>query len=204
MAQRQQQAVLTADIVDSTRLSAPLARKLIRALQRLLQGTVYEFYRGDSFQVFLSDATQALRLLMQCRAIAIATAETDIRMSIGIGKASKPTGRPGMAKDPAFVLSGRTFDRMVRSNARLAIGCSQPLAAEGFQVIAAWGNSIFDQMTAKQAAVILELLSGRSQQDTARQLRKSKSTVHQHATAGNWPAIEVLLMHYTNLINLMS
>jgi hypothetical protein len=204
MSQKLQQAVLTADIVDSTRLSAPAAKKLIRGLRQLLQGTVHEFYRGDSFQVFLPDATTALRLLMQCRVIAIATAGTDVRISIGIGKAKKPAGKPGMAKDPAFVLSGRAFDLMIRSNTRLAINCSHPLAAEGFHVIAAWGNSIFEQMTAKQAAVILELLSGRSQQETARQLRKSKSTVHQHATAGNWPAIELLLRHYTNMINLMS
>lgn len=204
MAQKLQQAVLTADIVDSTRLPAPVAQKLTRGLRQLLEGTVHEFYRGDSFQVFLPDAQQGLRLLMQCRSVAIATGESDIRISIGIGKARKPAGKPGMAKDPAFVLSGRAFDLMLKTNARLAIGCSNPLAAEGFHVIAGWGNTIFEQMTARQAAVIHALLSGHSQQEAARLLKKSKSTVHQHATAANWPAIEQLLEHYTNLIKLMS
>lgn len=204
MAKKIQQAVLTADIVDSTGLFPSVSQKLMQGLHQLLLGTVHEFYRGDSFQVFLPDARLALRLVMQCRALAIATAGTDIRLSIGIGKARKPAGKPGAAKDPAFVLSGRGFDRMVKAKTRLTIHTAEPLPAEGLQVIAAWGNTIFDKMTARQAAVIVGLLAGRSQQDMARQLKKSKSTVHQHAAAANWDSIELLLRHYTNIVNLMT
>lgn len=56
-------------------------------------------------------------------------------------------------------------------------------------------------MTAKQAEVIIELLKGKTQQEVAVQLNKSKSTVHQHVTAGRWPEIENPLQQFENIVN---
>ena len=200
-------AVLTGDIVNSTQLGQAAEKRLLKKLRQLLAVYQFEFYRGDSFQVYIKDAGAALRTALLCRAIAINTAgnmgmiSSDIRISIGIGMVKTPVTALGTAKGEAFILSGRAFDLLAKNDARLAIAGTNRLANEGLQVIADYINAIFKNMTGKQAGVIFELLKGESQKAAAVKLKKSKSTIHQHVSAGRWPEIEKLLEYYQNIIN---
>ena len=205
-------AVLTGDIVNSTKLLLTQETRLIKALGEVLgnfrgKRRLHEFYRGDSFQIYLDDPAEALRMAVVCRALAIAVtgdeeAEvvSDIRISIGIGEVKLPIHQLGIAKGDAFILSGRRFDELQQSEQRLAIGCGVPLADIGFQVMADYVDSIFKGMTAKQARVIQELLQGVTQQQLAVTLSKSKSTISQLANTGRWAEIEKLLLQYEQLI----
>ena len=65
------QAVITADIVNSTGLPPDTIRKLMKQLQGKLEPNVHEFYRGDSFQVLVKSPLEALSLLLQLRLIAL-------------------------------------------------------------------------------------------------------------------------------------
>jgi hypothetical protein len=205
-------AVLTGDIVNSTKLLLTQEARLIKALGEILDSfrgkrRLHEFYRGDSFQIYLDDPVEALRMALVCRALAIEVTgdeETevvsDIRISIGIGEVKLPIHQLGIAKGDAFILSGRRFDQLQQSEQRLAIGCGVPLADIGFQVMADYLDSIFKGMTAKQARVIQELLQGTTQQQLAVTLNKSKSTISQLANTGRWAEIEQLLLQYEQLI----
>ncbi len=205
-------AVLTGDIVNSTKLLLTQEARLIKALGGVLgnfrgKPRLHEFYRGDSFQIYLDDPAEALRMALVCRALAIEVTgdeETevvsDIRISIGIGEVKLPIHQLGTAKGDAFLLSGRRFDQLQQSEQRLAIGCGVPLADLGFQVMADYLDSIFKGMTAKQARVIQELLQGATQQQLAVTLNKSKSTISQLANTGRWAEIEKLLLQYEQLI----
>ena len=201
------QAVLTGDIVNSTRLLPAGEKKLLKMLRQVLSPHPVEFYRGDSFQAYIKDAGSALQAALLCRTAAISIARdktnvsSDVRVSIGIGKTKTPVTLLGAAKGEAFVLSGRAFDAMAQDGSRLAIVTAHTLANGGLQVIADYTNAIFKDMTAKQAGVIFELLKGQTQQAVALKLRKSKSTISQHVNAGRWPAIEKLLQQYENIIN---
>ncbi len=201
------QAVLTGDIVNSTKLAAAKEKKLLKVLQQVLMPYKFEFYRGDSFQVYIKQAGEALRIALLCRtaAISISQAEetnsSDIRISIGLGQVAAPVKTLGAAKGEAFILSGRTFDEITKTGARLAVTTANPLANEGLQVIADYINAIFKVMTAKQASVIFELLTGQTQQTVADKLKKSKSTINQHVSSGRWAEIEKLLQQYENIIN---
>lgn len=204
------QAVITADIVNSTKLTTAQEKKLTRALQQVLATYQYEFYRGDSFQVFHKDAAEALQTALLCRTAAISlsqkkdTVMSDVRLSIGIGAVKQPVKQLSTAKGDAFVLSGRAFDKIANTDQRVTISTGNPLASEGLQVIADYTNAIFKVMTGKQAAVIFELLKGETQQGVADKLSRSKSTIHQHVSSGRWPEIERLLQQYKNIINLLS
>ncbi len=202
------QAVITGDIVNSTKLKAAKEKKLLLMLQDVLSPYQFEFYRGDSFQVYQKSALTALKTALLCRAAAICISPgndeniaTDIRISIGIGPVKAPVKTLSNAKGEAFVLSGRTFDELAKTNTRLAIGTSNVLAHEGLQVIADYINAIFKVMTSKQATVIFELLKGQTQQVVAEKLKKSKSTIHQHVGSGRWVEIEKLLQQYQNIVN---
>ena len=203
------QAVITADIVNSTSLSNAQQKKLLKKLEQILLPYKYEFYRGDSFQVFFKNAEQALQVALQCRTAAIALSQiednaiTDVRISIGIAPTKNATKSLGASTGDAFILSGRAFDEITSNHQKLAITTLQPIAAEGLQVIADYINAIFKTMTNKQAIVVFELLQGKNQQLVAKKIKKSKSTISQLVSAGRWVETEKLLQHYHNIINLI-
>jgi len=202
------QAVLTADIVNSTKLKSTTEKKLLKVLQQMLASYKFEFYRGDSFQVYIKDPREALRTALLCRtaAINISRNETflsDVRVSIGIGEVISPIKTLGNAKGEAFILSGRTFDEIIKTEKRLAISFSNALANEAFKIMADYINAIFSAITGKQSQVIFELLQGQTQLSVASKLKKSKSTINQHVNAGRWLEIARLLEQYENIINLL-
>ncbi len=200
-------AVLTGDIVNSTQLTPAVEKDLFAALERVLSPYLIEFYRGDSFQVYMKDPAQALRVALLCRALAISLtagedepAISDIRISIGIGTVIMPVRTPGTAKGEAFLLSGRRFDEIQRTDQRLSIISGKPVADTGLQVMADYIDSIYRGMTAKQAGAIARLLEGKAQQEVALELNKSKSTVSQLVSAGRWPEIEKIIQQFETLI----
>lgn len=200
-------AVLTGDIVNSTRLKKVTEKKLLKILTAALAKYQFEFYRGDSFQVYVKNPVEALQTALLCRTAAISVSKnetinlSDVRISIGIGTVTMQVKTLGTAKGEAFILSGRAFDEMTGTDRRLVIATANSLANAGLQIIADYLNAILKAMTGKQAEVIFELLQGKTQQEVAELLKKSKSTVHQHVTAGRWTEIEKLLQQYENIIN---
>lgn len=203
-------AVLTCDIVNSTLLDPDQEQLLLTELKQILSGWKHEFYRGDSFQVYLESEAQALQVALLCRtaAISMAREETeiipDVRVSIGIGDVEKPVTDLGSAKGEAFLLSGRALDDMDKEKGRLVISIRDTLAQAGLSLVADYINSICKQMTPKQAVVIYALLRGETQQEVADKLKKSKSTISQHVTAGRWEEIETILKKYSAIIELAS
>jgi hypothetical protein len=200
-------AVLTGDIVNFMKLPAANEKKLLKALHRVLASQMFEFYRGDSFQAYQKNASEALKTVLLCRASAISLAPEDemasfdVRVSIGIGQVKEPVKTVNTARGEAFILSGRAFDELANKQTKLTIITSNALANEGLQVIAEYINAIFNTMTRKQAKVIFELLKGQTQLAVAKKLKKSTSTINQHVSSGKWAEIEKLLLHYENIIN---
>lgn len=193
-------AVITADIVNSTKLGEDVEKELIKKLKSLLAPYKSEFFRGDSFQVYLKEAEEALQVLLLCRTAAIGISDTetlgDVRCSLGIGSVMPPIRALGSARGEAFLLSGRSFDALPKAGRRLKISIDHDLAQTAVDILSDYLDAIYQQMSPKQAAVIMELLLGRSQQEAAEKLGRSKSTVNQHVSAGRWEEIDNLLSKY--------
>src|SRR3982750_360612 len=98
------QAVLTGDIVNSTKLTSVNEKRILKQLKSILLAGKHEFYRGDSFQVYIKDASQALRIALLCRMAAMAIppdengTRSDVRISIGIGSVKMPVKTLSAAK----------------------------------------------------------------------------------------------------------
>lgn len=204
-------AILTGDIVNSTQLSLEEGTKLVTVIGLNLAHNQHEFYRGDSFQAYIKKPAEALRLALACRCVAIGITEgrkedsssiADVRFSIGIGEVPIPFKSLGVARGEAFLLSGRSFDKL-GENRRLAIKSGNEIANVGLEVIADYLDNIFKGMTVKQAELITELLRGTPQHRASDTLKKSKSTISQLAASGRWSEIERLLEQYENLIKLI-
>jgi len=202
-------AIITADIVNSTKLSKAEYKKLMKSLTTVLQEHQHEFFRGDSFQVLVKSPNDALQVLLQARTAAMKLSEasmpvTDIRASIGIGQLKLPVKSFQTASADVFILSGRAFDKMPKAE-RLTIVCDEKNKAVnlGLKIISQFIDYLFLRLTFKQAAVVYELLMERTQVDTANRLKKSQATIHKHAQSAGWPQIEKLLIEYKNLVPLI-
>jgi hypothetical protein len=200
-------AVITADIVNSTRLKKAEEKILLNDLSAILKSYKFEFYRGDSFQAYIPDPKEALKVVLRARAAAkrlsygFSSPFSDIRASIGIGDITTPVRDLKTAKGEAFLLSGRTFDEMSKSGKRLKIQSANDSINLGLKIIANYADSLFAQLTSKQAAVVFELLTDHNQVETARRLKKSQPTINKHAQSARWMEINNLIEDYQLYIN---
>ncbi len=199
-------AVIIADIVNSTRLSRADLKAIMKALNTVFTGHKIEFFRGDSFQVFIKSPAEALQLLLlaRCATIRISAGLSDIKACMGIDQVTLPVRELSTAAGEAFLLSGRAFDGM-KADKRLLIlaGEKNTTVNAGLRLLGAFTDYLFAHMTAKQAVVIHEMLSGKTQTETARKLKKSQATVHKHLQSAGWPEIENLLKEFQLLITVI-
>lgn len=199
-------AVITADIVGSTLLTKAGLKKLMKELDGILTGHSYEFFRGDSFQVYVKSAEEALLLILKLRTTAVKYSPKDfgcdIRAAIGIGEVKSIIKVLHTATDEAFVLSGRAFDTL-KPPQRLLFSCSEKnkTVQLGLQVVGDFIDYVFRHLTIKQAGVLSELLQSRTQMETAKLLKKSQATVNKHAQAAGWPELEKLIANYKQFIS---
>lgn len=189
-------AIITADIVNWTTLSPVNGKEMMLLLLAELKGHKHEFYRGDSFQVYIKDPASALKIALKARCVAKSFSfEHDIRVSIGIGEVKTPVRLLRTATGEAFVLSGRAFDAL-GGEARIKITSPNENANMTFKVIAYFCDYIFKQLTPKQAAVVKQLLSGSTQIKAAEELDITQATVNKHAASAGWPEIQGLVNEY--------
>jgi len=197
-------AVITGDFVRSTLLQKEAERKLYKDVAKIASAYPYSVYRGDSFQVYVKNASESLRLvfLLRCAARKIEQPgiSFDIRQSIGIAVQTSPVRQLPSAKGSPFILSGRAFDAMKDKGTLLVITTEQEMFNQALELLAAFADDIFESMTPKQALVIFELLSGRTQQEVAKRLKKTQPTINRQAQAAKWHRLQELLNKFDYFI----
>lgn len=193
-------AIITADIVNSTMLIGNTEKKLTEQLSKVLSSYKYEFYRGDSFQVYIKDPKIALTVLLRLRLTARKFSHlNDIRAGIGIGKVDLPVRKLSTVTNEAFILSGRAFDNLSKTENRLIIECVNPTANHAFKVISYFVDYLLKGLTEKQAEVLFELIDNNTQKDTAKNLGKSVSTINKHAQTSGWYELARVIDEYKQL-----
>jgi hypothetical protein len=201
----QKGAVITADIVNYTKLSSNEQKKLIHIISAQAKSYKLEFYRGDSFQVYLKHPNESLKFVIKLRTAAkkinhgSMISVADMRASIGIGNVNRPIRTLRTASGEAFILSGRNFDNINDSSQKLVIQSEIPSIDPTLKVIAHFVDYLLQRVTSKQAEVIFELLNDHTQTEVAKLLHKSQATISQHLQSAGWPEIEKLLEEFDNL-----
>jgi hypothetical protein len=125
------QAVLTGDLVRSTDAGSAAVEKAMATLADAarsvmtwdyIEPTRFTRFRGDGWQMIISDPALALRIALYIFAsLRTARAQTDTRISIGIGSISS-IGSADLrdASGEAFMISGHGLDKM-RGKSRLSV-----------------------------------------------------------------------------------
>jgi hypothetical protein len=197
-------AVITADIVNSTLMGKLPFNDLLNHLQQLFGKNNIEIYRGDSFQAYVKNAEDALLNCVKSRVLAIqhtSNHRIDIRMSISIGILNDTKARMGSNMAELLVNSGRHFDRLQTSSRKLYITSIEQEKNFTYDIIAEYLDSILERITAKQADVLYPILSGKTQVETARLLNKTTATISQHVKTARYDEIENILNKFKILTN---
>jgi hypothetical protein len=196
-------AILTADIVNSSFLTTAFD-KLIDDLKQFFGDEKTDFYNGDSFRVLIIKPETALLKCIKSRLLAITYAEkhtVDIRVSINIGYLRADDIDLRSSMDELLVASGRSFAKLQGTPRRLYINSGHAEKDFTYEIIAEYADSLVAQITAKQAKVIYQLLSGKSQVETAAFLGLSTATVNKQVKAGRYEEIRSVLNKFETLTN---
>lgn len=177
-------AVLTGDLVDSTRVSEPAAFR--QRLSELVEVIAEKFqvqtqlYRGDGFQLAIGPEVNAFRLVILVRAGLICAGPDgrerwDARAAIAFGQADFPSENQN---SDIHVKSGRALDGLKKGHLR--VHSDDEFLRLGTGAATAFADDILGQLTTAEAqALYYHLLEGGSHQDIAERIGKKRPTVTQ-------------------------
>ncbi len=206
-------AVITGDIVDSTKLDSGQRNRLFKILKntfsvikKIEPTTSFKVFRGDSFQGISESPQMALGYAIMIRA-ALRTVEQDAlenmwdaRIAVGIGKVEYPDKEILKADGEAFRNSGRMLNKM-KSDERILIKTPWKSVNEEFDVTCALSDGIIKKWSSSQAQVIVKQIAGMNQTEIAEELKISQAATHYRLKAANWDAINRFLKRYQTVIN---
>lgn len=185
-------AVLTGDLVDSSKMSSRQSsdamqhlREAAARFQSLHPGSIareIDTFRHDSWQLLMPQPARCLRAAVHLRAAlkrhSNANTKFDSRISIGIGKVELIShARISDSRGEAFSLSGRNLETM--TNRRLTLHATDKLfpALDLFQRLAIpLLDCLVTDWTPAEAHAVLGALEGLTQIQIARQLPPNPHT----------------------------
>jgi len=204
-------AVITGDIVGSSGLSLPVRQRLVRVigessrqLRRIFGRTVpldVDVFRGDSWQVLLTDPPRSLRAALMFRALLRWKMEShsfDTRLAIGVGTADlMPHRRVSEGSGEAFRASGLALDSMKKRRMAFAFPGSDVEAP--LDVIVHLVDEIAVRWTDRQARAIVGAMQGWTQKKIAATWEApeiSQPAVALHLEAAGWHAVKRALAEF--------
>ncbi len=190
-------AVLTGDIIKSrSRASIEWQPVLKNVLNQYGKEPLHwELFRGDSFQLVVA-AVDALYAAIHIKAAIKQLSGLDVRIGIGIGEQDKRSQKITEATGPAFTRSGECFDELKKQT--LAISSPGTQFNETMNLMVSLATLVMDGWSATVASVILKMLENpeKSQQEIARQMKKSQSTISEALKRGGFEEVRKMELYY--------
>ncbi|WMW24988.1 ECF-type sigma factor [Methanolobus sediminis] len=164
----------------------------------------FEISRGDSFQNIVRNPKDAL-MVSVLLLLKLGTGKNErrlaARMSIGIGSVEyfPDSGSVGEADGQAFRFSGKTLDTMKEQEKQLLVTTANPALNLMLESQCAFFDNMAGRWTGVQKEILLEKLSGLTQDEIALKLGKSQSTISQSLKAAGYDALKKFLDNYASL-----
>ena len=208
-------AVLTGDLVKSSKLSVEQSRKAIQLLRRrtsefekIFQGAIQgelDSFRHDSWQLLVKQPALAIRATIFLRASvkmeSDATTRYDTRIAIGIGTVDSISKRRiSDSRGAAFTLSGKALDGL-RGEQRLAFASENGLTVDCIaRGVIPLLDCLINDWTATESRAVHGALLGRTQEESAAkwpvdqgETPRSRQAVAKSLRRANWMNLEGVL-----------
>lgn len=206
-------AVITGDIIHSTAIPIEQRPKLLQELDRIVNELraiaplEYEVFRGDSFQMVVGKAEEALRIAILTRAgLRKSTPKDtegawDARVAIGVGDIAFAGNHVTISDGEAFQYSGRAFDELGKSC--LAVRTRWEGINEELKVSTPFADDIISNWTPTQSAVVYQSIAfQRNQREIAELQQQSPQNISKISVLAKEKLIRAYLTRYSNLITL--
>ena len=196
-------AVITGDVIASSKIANNRRKKLLKTMEEAMQKAAAilpdfkpEIFQGDSFQGYtVEKTTEALRasiyiithMLSEGFGIRVSTGMVNILFE----------GHTSLTRDgTAFHHSGRNMELLKKKDLMLAIGTDNEVLQAEWDVHTATLNFLLKRCTTLQAEALLEMLEKRTQQEAATNLQVKQPAIQQRLQAVGWPVIQTSLTRF--------
>jgi hypothetical protein len=148
--------IITGDIMHSKRVAPKVWLGALKTeLKKIGSSPKYwEIYRGDSFQVEITDPLEALMVAIKIKASVKSIKEIDVRMAIGIGNKSHLSNTITEANGTAFVFSGEKFEGLRKKKQTLAIYSKWEEFDKEINLYLRWAMIIMDDWSSNSAEIV--------------------------------------------------
>jgi hypothetical protein len=201
-------SVITGDVVGSSKLSTAERKRLLvvlneasRAAQRSFGKEVplpIDIFRGDSWQLVVTEPKEAIRIGLFLRAEFRATwgrGTSDTRLAIGIGTINFiPARRVSEGDGEAFRRSGSALEGM-KNDVRMELSLPDKALEKNLNAIVYLIDTIAGRWTDKQARAVTGALRGLTQEEIASMWkpRITQQSVNRHLGRAGWKGIGLAL-----------
>jgi hypothetical protein len=185
--------------------------------------------KGDQIECYIPDVKQTLRmaLILKC----FIKSKTDmpfastgsthklsagnrhfkihgIRLAIVIGQMNKVDRKKGILDGEAIYTAGRAIDeqhtsnkgRIVIKNSMIFISSNTEWQGE-FEVALSLIDILIAKCTAKQSAILVERLYGKTEEEMSALFNISQSAVNQNSNAAGWQGIEKAINRFEKIVH---
>ena len=203
-------AIITGDIIHSTKFTAEIRKIMLNNLQLIpevlspVQKVSIEIFRGDSFQLGISDAVSSLRCALAIRAWLrshkmLESKVLDARLAIGIGTLDYESNTLSTSDGEAYRLSGRLLDKMNKS--RLEISTPWQEVNEELKLTTAFADDIVSSWSHNQSKIILRsLIESKNHVELSHELGISRQMVDKSLKASKEELIKAYIKRFEKLI----
>lgn len=215
----EKKAVLTGDIVGSSRLSVEKRKELFNTFT-ILSEMILNLYkeavhypisnfRGDGWQLIVDQPQKALEVCIFIRAYIrfhFSNEDLDSRIAIGIGQIDFiPKNNISGGDGPAYIISGRQLENLKSERMSIDFAPEIELSARlGLQGIVSLMDHIASTWSESQSQVIFWALQERKQTDIARKWYPSsisQAAVSKNLASAGWDAIKKNLEIFEKIIS---
>lgn len=193
-------AVITGDIVDSTKLSNKDFDLIMYGLQSALT-TIKNSHarndsynkRGDAFQIVIHDYHNTLRYALYLRTYLKSLKKPfDCRLSIAIARNANLRFNLESSMGDAFTLSGRGMESMTNERLVIQTDRDQAIANRSLELIVKFIDRQITSLTSRQCEVLVPLLATNQkiqQKELASLLQITEGTVSSSLKRSEWALI---------------
>lgn len=157
-------AVLTGDIVSSTKMPATEYQLVINRLQRLIDQADEHFsasgqiFRGDAFQLHYTDIAQALKSTLLIKLGLYITEQVpspvQCTLSLAYGKGLVKNESPNTSSGPVYITSGRELENTASGD--LSVHISNFDAQNELTLLTQFLNHLLNRLTKTQAELLYQ------------------------------------------------